>query len=100
MESCKTSVGLDKGFLRQVVGQRVSAAGESSQEAAHRRLVLAHELAEGVPVVTGQHAGNELRVAIVCAWMIRLGHGFVTAWRSRLEPSHDPARSKRVQTLS
>jgi hypothetical protein len=53
-----------------------------------------------VPVVTGQHAGNELRVAIVCAWMIRLGHGFVTAWRSRSEPSHDPARSKRVQTLS
>ena len=55
--------GADERLLRQIVGEGVATTGESPQETAHGGLVLAHQFAEGVPVVTGQYAGDQFRVA-------------------------------------
>ena len=52
-------IGLQECFLCQVVAQRLIAQSEMKQEPAHRRLVFAHQLVEGLPVVQYRHLRHE-----------------------------------------
>jgi hypothetical protein len=79
----EASVGLDERFLRQIIGQRVSATRQPAQESAHRRLVLADEFAEGVPVVVGQHTGDEFCIAMIHPMAFKLVRGFKAARQLR-----------------
>jgi len=55
----ETSIGLKERLLRQIVCQRLLATRQPAQESAQRRLVLADEFAEGMPVVVGQYASDK-----------------------------------------
>src|SRR5262249_6396383 len=64
-EAGEATIGAQEGLLRQVVGERLLAAREAAQEAAHGALVTSYELAERVAVLEEDHARDQLSVAEV-----------------------------------
>ena len=61
----ETPIGFKECLLREIVGQRQLATRQPAQESAQRRLVLADEFSEGMPIVVGQDAGDEFCIAAI-----------------------------------
>src|SRR5437879_3284649 len=61
--------GLEKRFLRQIIGQMRITMGHARQEGAHRRLIATHQFAECVVVLVRQNASDQ-----VC---VRKGHALL-----------------------
>src|SRR6478672_1486846 len=53
-------VSLEKGFLREIVGERDVAPNQIAQQTSHTRLMIPDELRESVVVVINNNAGNKV----------------------------------------
>jgi hypothetical protein len=61
LERANAHIGLDKGFLGQVVGEHHVAGGEIEQELAQARLIGLDEFPEGAPVIDQHALGNQFQ---------------------------------------
>jgi hypothetical protein len=55
-------VGLEKGFLSKVVGQRKVGARKLPQKASNARLMPTDQLAKGVLVFIDKNTSDEIRI--------------------------------------
>jgi hypothetical protein len=59
-KAAKVPVGAQESFLRQIVRQRNIGADELAEQASHARLMIPHQLREGVVVIIEKNAGDEV----------------------------------------
>jgi hypothetical protein len=59
-EAAQVLVSLEKRFLRQVVGERDIAPDQLAEQTSHARLMISHQLREGVVVIIEKNAGDEV----------------------------------------
>jgi hypothetical protein len=65
VEAREPAVGLDEGFLGEVVGQRMVAPREMAEKVAHGGLVAVDQFPERGVVVGDEHAGDQFGVGHV-----------------------------------
>ena len=59
-EAAQVLVGLEKGFLRQVVRERDICPNQMAEQASNARLMIPDQLGKGVVVVINKNARNEV----------------------------------------
>ena len=53
-------VGAQEGFLREIVRERDIGADELAEQTSHARLMISHQLREGVVIIIEKNAGDEV----------------------------------------
>ena len=59
-KAAQVLVGLEKGLLRKIVGERDIAADQVTEQTSHTRLMIPDQLREGVVVVINNNSCNEV----------------------------------------
>jgi hypothetical protein len=59
-EAAEIFVGPQKGFLREIVGQRNIGADQLAEQTSHARLMISDQLREGVVVVIDKNTSDEV----------------------------------------
>jgi len=59
-KAAQVLVGLEKGLLRKIVGERDIAADQITEQTSHTRLMIPDQLREGVVVVINNNSCNEV----------------------------------------
>jgi hypothetical protein len=59
-KAAKVFVGAQEGFLREIVRERDIGADELAEQTAHARLMISHQLREGVVIIIEKNAGDEV----------------------------------------
>jgi hypothetical protein len=61
-KAAKVFVGTQEGFLREIVRERDIGADELAEQTTHARLMISHQLREGVVIIIEKNAGDEVSI--------------------------------------
>jgi hypothetical protein len=59
-ETAEVLVGAQESLLRKIVRERNIGANELAEQTSHARLMISHQLREGVVIIIEKNAGNEV----------------------------------------
>jgi len=59
-KTAEVLVGAQEGFLGEIVRERDIGANELAEQTSHARLMISHQLREGVVIVIEKNAGDEV----------------------------------------
>ena len=76
-KAAKIFVSAQKGFLREIVRQRNIGANQLAEQTSHARLMISHQLGEGVVVVIDKNTSDEVCIGERHAPMLGQGRNFV-----------------------
>lgn len=59
-KAAEVFIGAQKRLLREIVGERNIGADELAEQTSHARLMISHQLREGVVIIIEKNAGDEV----------------------------------------